>query len=205
MLYVGVIAGGQRLREVEWSRRLGVNRSAIREAMARLAAEGLIAKPSGRTYVVPVMDDESRDEALELRIVLEVEAVRRICRNGDFSRRASLSLVCLCDQLESLSAQDYYYAVMEADWRFHQLLVSLCGNRRLSAVHNATPVPLMLDMGRGRQLTPGLARAHATEHRQIVQALEERNACAAEAVLRGHFEKLNRDGIRADEQTAVLV
>lgn len=192
LLYLRVVSEGQRLHEVEWSRRLNVNRSAMREAMARLAAEGLLMKSPGKGYAVPKLDPESLEEAVEMRILLETEAVRRICRRGLNGPQLLERLEYVCDRLESLADQGYCLAVQEADWRFHQLLVTLSGNPRLSAVHAAMPIKVALGGDWNERLTAVDVARHAEDHRRIVHALRAGDAALAEVILRTHFARIEQ-------------
>ena len=70
---------GQRLREPEWARRLGVHRSALREAFARLAAEGLIERGPQTGYFVPSLGEADLLEINKVRIALECLAIDEIC------------------------------------------------------------------------------------------------------------------------------
>jgi len=187
LLYFGAIPEGQRLREPEWTRKLGVNRSALREAMAQLAGEGLLDRLPARGYSVPKPAARDLAEALEVRILVEVGAVQRICRLGMNTPEILGQLEAACAQLESLSAQGYYYAVLEADLKFHRLLVSLAGNQRLSGVHQSPALGVasgsrVLDAG-----TPLGAREHVHEHRQIIQAMQGGHGDRAESLVRGHL------------------
>ncbi len=55
LLILQQIPEGQRLRETEWAERLGVNRTALREAFARLEAEGFIELGAKTGYFIPVL------------------------------------------------------------------------------------------------------------------------------------------------------
>ena len=73
--YLGshVIVPGQRLQEATLAVQLGVSRTPVREALARLESDGLIAA-DGRSFVVPVLSDADVDEIYELRALLEPAA-----------------------------------------------------------------------------------------------------------------------------------
>ena len=82
LLILQQVAEGQRLREAEWSQRLGVNRTALREAFARLEAEGFIERGPKTGYFVPDLTNRDILEVLEVRIMLEGGAIERIVLMG---------------------------------------------------------------------------------------------------------------------------
>ena len=65
LLILQRVPEGQRLREPQWATQLGVNRMALREAFARLEAEGLIERGPTTGYFVPTLSDaDIRDNLL---------------------------------------------------------------------------------------------------------------------------------------------
>lgn len=79
----GALAPGAGLLEVEQAERTGVSRTPLREAMARLIADGLVAGRTGRGFAVAEISVESIGELYELRQALEVQAVRLAAERRD--------------------------------------------------------------------------------------------------------------------------
>jgi DNA-binding GntR family transcriptional regulator len=79
----GDLPAGSVLAEVEQSTRLGVSRTPVREALARLTADGLVAARSGRGLVVTDMSAERISELFEVREALEQQAARLAARRRD--------------------------------------------------------------------------------------------------------------------------
>jgi DNA-binding GntR family transcriptional regulator len=77
------LGAGTVLAEVEQSQRLGVSRTPLREALSRLAAEGLVSTHSGRGVVVTTVSAENVTEYFEVREALEVQAARLAARRRD--------------------------------------------------------------------------------------------------------------------------
>jgi DNA-binding GntR family transcriptional regulator len=84
------LRAGTVLAEVEQSQRLGVSRTPLREALSRLAAEGLVSTHSGRGVVVTDVSAENVTELFELREALEVQAARLAARRRSLSRFTAL-------------------------------------------------------------------------------------------------------------------
>jgi len=134
---------GKRLREAEWAERLGVNRTALREAFARLEAEGLIQKGPITGYFVPALTQEDVLEICEVRTMLEGGAIQRICRLGLNTPRHLKLMRQACEQLERLVKEDYYLGVAEADRRYHEALIEAAGNKRLVMLYLRAPLPII--------------------------------------------------------------
>ncbi len=80
-----VVAAGPRhpLSEIELASRLGVSRTPLRAALARLALKGLVDTNRGRTGIVSDVSAESVAELFELREALETQAARLAARRRD--------------------------------------------------------------------------------------------------------------------------
>lgn len=119
----GDIRAGERIVEVHVARRLGVERSALREALRRLEGEGLlVADDAGGMHVLTV-DAQELADTLELRAALEALsaglAARRV-RDGDVAPRD-------LDHLETLA--DVTEPPLSADRNLHRAVAALGGNR----------------------------------------------------------------------------
>ena len=141
---------GTVLAEVEQSERLGVSRTPVREALARLSAEGLTTAAGGRGVVVTDISLEDIDELYELRETLEVKAAALAAERGDRAVFADLHAELL--QAPSMindgdpARHDYYALVGRLDeaidaaisnsylaQAMHSLRVHLVRVRRLAA------------------------------------------------------------------------
>lgn len=180
------VAGGTRLREPEWSERLDVNRMALREALARLEAEGLIERGPKVGYVVPMLSEDDIGQILEARLCLEAGAIDLIVTRDPMPRLDRLQDAV--DQLEQLIVAGYLLAVTEADRRFHETLIELAGNPRLADLYNRAPLPMIHDRLIGTDRWPDQCRRMLTEHQAILDALRARDAPAARQILREHLD-----------------
>ena len=90
LIISGELAAGARLHEVALSARLGISRTPLRAALARLGQEGLVeALPTGG-YAVRSFSREDVIDAIELRGVLEGTAVRLAAERGVSSDRMTV-------------------------------------------------------------------------------------------------------------------
>ncbi len=184
LLILQQVEPGTRLREPEWSRKLAVNRTALREAFARLEAEGLIERGPATGYFVPRLTEADRLEVTKLRVLLECFAIDEICRNRTTPSNA---LREACDELAQFVRGRYSLGAMEADRRFHEALVDAAAMRRLTALYLRAPLPLIERHTEDPAVWQKEYDRTLAEHRQILAALKQGNATKAKRVLRSHL------------------
>lgn len=125
----GRIRSGEMLQEASLAAQLGVSRTPVREALARLASEGLVVS-EGRSFIVPSLSDQDVDDIYALRFLLEPEALRLVAAGaGDPERLAPLRRA-LEDMARADRAGDGT-AFMDANYRYRDAWTALVPNRRL--------------------------------------------------------------------------
>jgi DNA-binding GntR family transcriptional regulator len=184
LLVLQQIEPGQRLREPQWAQRLRVHRTALREAFARLEAEGMIERGAQTGYFVPALTVADYAEIAKLRLALECLAIEEVCA------AASPDLAAMeqaCEAFAQLLEGGYSLGAIEADRRFHEALIDAAQMRRLSGLYQRAPLPLIHgdteDPDRWREA----CRRTLDEHRRILAALAARDAAEAKRVLRAHL------------------
>jgi len=180
---------GEILRKPEICEALGVSRSPVADAVARLAAEGLVdVVPQAGTFVARFSMEEIREGAF-LREAIELHAVDRVARriSDDQLQRLRRNLTVQA----ALLADDDIPGFYQADAAMHELLLSFTGFRKLAQVSETA----WLHVNRARQLilpVPGRVEATLSEHRDILAALEARDPVAARAAVKLHLGQLLR-------------
>ena len=178
---------GTVLAEVELSARLGVSRTPVREALARLSAEGLAEPQSGRGVVVSEISLDHLDELFELRSALE-------CRAAELAaaRRDPAVFRELYEQLSNAgrlitdddpTRHDYYRLAGELD----SAIDAAVGNHYLAQALKSLRVHLV----RVRRLSkdnPARLRDAAGEHAAIALAIANGNAAVASAATTVHLD-----------------
>src|SRR5215210_1549402 len=168
LLILQQVEPGQRLREPKWAQRLGVHRSALREAFARLEADGLIQRGPQTGYFVPELTAADLGEVTKLRLTFECLAIDEICAR---SRTNLAPLTQATDEFARYHDGVYSLGVLEADRRFHEALIDAAQMRRLSALYHRAPLPLIHGNTEDpRQWSEACVRTLG-EHRQILAAL----------------------------------
>jgi len=180
---------GDRLTEQSVSERFGVSRIPVREALQRLVQEGYLQAHLRNGYTVKEISSRTYTELMELRVVLECQALRMISPDGAQRTRNMLThLASVWETPEpSLSSHD----VSALNRRFHQTLVDLTGNRELARVEQQTleriEVAQRLDFTR-----PQRVEDTYREHGAILQALLNGDAERARRTLEAHIRNSAR-------------
>ncbi len=128
-LRAGRFPAGQPLQEAALAAQLGVSRTPVREALARLASDGLVAA-EGRSFILPALGVEDIEDIYALRFLLEPEALRLVAA----SRPDRKHLVPLRKALEGMAVASETgdgAAFMDANYRFRDAWTGLVPNKRL--------------------------------------------------------------------------
>jgi DNA-binding GntR family transcriptional regulator len=178
------LAPGTELSEVALSRDLDISRGPIREAMGRLAAEGLITMRPRRRAEVRSLTTQELIDAYQVREALEVMAVRLA-----IPRISEADLARLEDLIDQMAGHADRQAVADyfaANVAFHETLCELSGNTKLREVHHR----LEGEIGRFQARTLALRGSldgSLTEHRAIVAAIRLRDADKAAELTAAHI------------------
>ena len=117
------------LRETELAKRFDVSRGPIREALKRLEREGLVVSRPNRGAVVAALTVADIEEVYELRLALEVLAVRHAARKRTLDDLAAMASVL--DELADLGPAAHPVKVAELDVAFHHLIYVAAHSKRL--------------------------------------------------------------------------
>lgn len=183
-IITGQRAGGEWLREEELATTLSVSRTPVREALRRLAAEGLVQHERNRGVRVASWTQEDLDEIFSLRSVLEPWASALAAAGG---RAPTDQLASLADRMDRAAAGPApdFDEITELNNTFHRLVLDASGNRRLASMLVAlVDVPLVWRTF--SHYSPEALRRSLAHHHELVDALRAGDADWAESVMRSH-------------------
>ncbi len=127
------LSGGSQLLEDAIVADLGLSRTPVREALARLESEGLVEPIPRHGYrVLPITMEDIR-EIYQVLSPLETVAAELLAQKKPNSAEVKALQEAVDMMAKALKADDLD-AWAEADETFHARLVDLCGNRRLAKV-----------------------------------------------------------------------
>jgi DNA-binding GntR family transcriptional regulator len=189
-LVTGQIAPGVVYSAASLAAELGVSNSPVREAMLALVDDGLMETVPNRGYRPVAQTESDLVEITQLRLFLEVPAAGQAAETGIDDRVDALSR--LAEIIEQTAADGDLAGNLEADRRFHLLLVDACRNRRLT-----DQVARLRDQTRLYNLralaASGALVASAAEHRPLLDAIAGRDRGRAEALMRVHLAHIGTD------------
>ena len=131
-IHNGDLEPGDRISEVAIAERLGISRSPVREALARLAHDGLVEQRPRRGTFVAEFTEKDIAEIREARAMIEARAAREAClKIGEAEERKLRGLI---DKMED--------SALELDWtktavlnaRFHEAIVEIADNNVLRRI-----------------------------------------------------------------------
>jgi len=174
---------GERLVEEQLTRRLGISRAPLREALRLLAQQGLVEHTPRRGVRVATLSDDDVRELYEVRDVLERHAVQAIRPGADLS-----GLTAALEVMRKATEAGDRMAVADAHRRFHVEVVALGGNRQMSALYESVLVRLQLYMAVNLRREAEVAQASdgVQRHERLFAAVEHGDADAVLAALSGH-------------------
>ena len=183
----GRLQPNERLVEMELTRALGVGRSAVRTALARLEHEGLVEHERHRGARVRLVAESEAVEILEARAVLEGLAARHAAmraQDGDVEDLQAIlaTMRRLLDSGDLLSASD-------ENATLHRRVLEIAGHTTAARLIS-TLQPQLVRFQYRTILLPGRSERSFDEHRAIVEAIAARDPDAAEAAMRRHLSQV---------------
>ncbi|WP_269434393.1 GntR family transcriptional regulator [Vineibacter terrae] len=190
MIRADIIAGrhpaGGHLREEQLAEAIGVSRTPVREALRRLAAEGLIKfVPNHGAFVNSWSADDLR-KIFDLRALLESTAAgqaapRMTPQAIDRLRELAAGMVELADH----RAEGYLERISDLNRAFHDIIMKTADNERLSgSVVRTIEFPIVHRTF--QRYRPADLRRSLNHHWELIDAFEARDAEWASAVMRAH-------------------
>lgn len=183
-IVLGVLKPLDPIRESEIAERLGVSRTPVREALLRLQNLGLVdIYPQSGTRVAPIRLEKVRAAQL-IREAVEVEVVRRACRDAS---DASLDAIAHVIEDQAIAAKrNDLRRLFELDEDFHRAvyraanLTSVADELEDIKVHLNRLRYVSVNWPRGADKITG-------EHEEILAALSRRDEAAAAAAMTSHL------------------
>lgn len=176
---------GEEVRESELAIRYGVSKTPIRDALQKLEVEGLVEIVARRGHRVSQISMTDARDILDLRVILEAAAVRRIASEGDAAQLEDL------DRFRNAnvhSVKDF----AEYNRSFHHHICELSGNGRLADTMKALMENYdrlcVVSLSTRRTKTEAM-QAALVDHNKIIDALQDRNGTAAAKLSAKHIDR----------------
>ena len=187
---------GEIITELQLCSELGVSRTPIREALRRLFQEHLIEDSPRGTMVLGITPKDFEDMS-EIRLRIEDLAVRGFVEHSDADSLKALN--------EAVDFQEFYLArgdidqLKALDGRFHEIIYAGCGSMILR--DTLSPLHKKIQQYRRNALrTPQRAAHSVREHREILQAIQQRDADLAAERMKQHIQNAMQRGLTDGEE-----
>lgn len=183
----------EQFTEQEVAEAWGLSKTPVREALARLHRDGLVAPVPRAGYVVSAITLSDVSDLCDMRILLQSEAAALTAARGlSTSHRERLTALCMDDGYGQL-AGPHLDERLRANYEFESIIANGCGNDRLAA----TIVGVFDEIERvGRLavlLSPDMPPFRIEERKAIVDAIIARDPDAARLAMRHRTQSARRE------------
>jgi|SRR5690606_31117666 len=184
-IVVGEIAAGAKLSEAELAQKHTVSRAVIREAINRLATCHLVERKANVGARVVTLTAVGLNELYQVREALEGMAARLAAQHMEDTEIAVVQALLDNHHKQVQKDENYYQAAGDDDFHYHIILGS----------HNQHLITMLLDgiyhLSRMYRVQFGMSGPRVKqafdEHKQIVQAISNRDPELAELLMRRHI------------------
>lgn len=183
----GRLPAGVRIAAEDVARQLEVSRTPVREALSRLAAEGLVELSPNRGARVASWTTEELREIFDLRLQLEPYAVSQAVPRLDAGQLEQLDELAAMMQRTAAAGPDRDWdAIVEGNRRFHGLLIQVAGNPPVAAALTSVTHIAVVRQNYRHYSPDALARS-MSHHVEIIEAARAGDPDWAESVMRSHL------------------
>ena len=169
----GELQPGERLMEIQLAEKMGVSRTPIREAIRKLAAEGLVTMIPRKGAIVAGISEKMLKDVLRVRMTLEKMAYE--CAFESITDTAIEKLLSAESDFEAAVEAGDLVAIAEADEKFHFIIYDAAGNDKLLEILTNLKENMYryrMEHAKNRAIRSELIE----DHRAIVKTLAERDA-----------------------------
>jgi DNA-binding GntR family transcriptional regulator len=194
MIVDGRLQPGSRVGQADLADALGISRGSVREALRRLAGDGMVDFEVNRGFFVTNVGLEGVLERLEARLLIE-PAIARLAAE----RRDEADLEILRQAVEDERNARTAAGAHDASRAFHAGLVAATRNSALARIFDSLWIA---DVGRrllaSRRAQPEWQESDTAEHEELLAAIAKADGDRAESLMRAHVESAWRHWSRRD-------
>lgn len=175
---------GDRFTENEMAERMHASRTPVREALNRLQREGFVAVSFRSGWQVRPFDFQQYEQLYDVRIVLEMAAVRRLCEMDPAPDLETLKRIWLVQPAARLEDGPQVCALDES---FHEQLVEATGNLEMARIHHDVTERLRIVRRIDFTKRPRIEATYL-EHGEVLRSIIKRRPDDAQLLLKTHIE-----------------
>ena len=195
----GDLAPNSKLVLTEIAKSLGISNTPIREAINKLASEGLVKIIPNKGIIVKEIKIDDFQEILQIRAFLD-GLIAKLASEKITDEEID-EMMGVIYEMEYTVKKDDRLTYNDLDIKFHDLLLNISGNNKLKEIYNN----LINQSNRFRLRTlkiPDRMGKSLKEHREIAFKIKERNPDEANRVSQKHIESISKS-IEEDEKKKV--
>jgi DNA-binding GntR family transcriptional regulator len=197
----GELEPGTKLKLAEFGAEFGVSLSVVREAVTRLAEQGLVQANPQRGFCVAPLSVADLLDLTRARVLVETMAFRESMAHGDLGWESRVLAAHHRMSRTPVMTPDGHVnpEFAEAHRDFHRALLSGCGSSRLEAVALGLRDCSELYLYWSRQIARDTDRDIAGEHRALAELAIARDSDAGSVALTDHIERTTAALVRYAE------
>ena len=176
---------GTRFSENEVAGQSRVSRTPVREALYRLAREGFVSVHAKSGWSVRPLDFDNFEHLYDVRVILELAAVKKLCDGDSAAALAPLKKVWVVPARQRV---EDWMEVARLDEAFHTTLVAAAGNPELARIHADLTERIRVMRRLDFTYAERVACTYA-EHAGLLAAILARKTQQALVLLRSHIEQ----------------
>jgi DNA-binding GntR family transcriptional regulator len=161
-----------------------MSQTPIREALSRLSQEHFVERQGVKGYAVSTLDEDQIEELYEMRIILEVPAIRQTARLVDDEGMAMLDQ--MMDTVKSLIGEHRRAEIIVLDRDFHVAILKKSRNRLLCEIGENILDRVQRVQNLNVLTSDRLFTAHE-HHKKICKALRKRDEIEAAGLMEDHL------------------
>jgi len=184
----GKFEAGQTINGSFIAKKMGVSRTPLREAFKRLEQEGWIESLSNGRKIVKKTSLEQAIEIYDIRSVLEPYLIELVCKNITDDELEKLEKI-IKEGISYLhdNKDNKLEKILNVNKRFNMQLYKISGNKKLCTILSSL-YDNILHYRIFNLRNVAYEKRSVGEHREILEALKERDAVSAKKIVRNHIE-----------------
>ena len=189
-ILTGTLAPNEELREEKFAMELGISRTPLREAIRRLATDGLVVLQTGKPAIVSSFTKEDALHQMEVRKLLETYNIEQVA-----SFVTPIFINTLKDNLKHqkrAADKNDFHEFIDLDREFHLILANQNPNKKLREMIHTINTGVNRAFLILANTYPISAMEASGEHENIVTALEEKDEVAATKAMLEHMDNIER-------------
>lgn len=189
-ILTGTLAPNEELREEKFAMELGISRTPLREAIRRLATDGLVVLQTGKPAIVSSFTKEDALHQMEVRKLLETYNIEQV---ASFVTPIFINTLKNNLKLQKRAAdKNDFHEFIDLDREFHLILANQNPNKKLREMIHTINTGVNRAFLILANTYPISAMEASGEHENIVTALEEKDEVAAIKAMLEHMDNIER-------------